>query len=74
MIFAQTSSWLNPTQSMVTSAYCRFDILSGLKAEDSRIRLYSCSEPLQILFADAAEMFATFPIHGLMQTTWYVSR
>jgi hypothetical protein len=51
-----------------------FDILPGLKAEDSRIRLYNFSEPLQILFADAAEMFATSPIHGLMQTTWFFSR
>ncbi len=51
-----------------------FDILPGLKAEDSRIRLYSYSEPLQILFADAAEMFATSPIHGLMLTAWFLSR
>jgi hypothetical protein len=51
-----------------------FDILLGLKAKDSRIRLYLHSELLQILFADAAEMFATSPIHGLMQITWYFSR
>ncbi len=29
---------------------------------------------MQILFADAAEMFATSPIHGLLQMTWYFSR
>jgi hypothetical protein len=43
------------------------DILSGLKAEDSRIRLCSYFEPRLILFADAAEMFAASPVHGLMQ-------
>jgi len=26
---------------------------------------------MQILFADAAEMFATSPAHGLLQMTWY---
>ena len=50
------------------------DILPGLKAEDSRIRLYSYFEPQQILFAGAAEMFASSPIHGLIQMTWYFSR
>jgi len=29
---------------------------------------------MQILFADAAEMCATSPVHGLMQMTWYFSR
>jgi len=43
------------------------DILPGLKAEDSRIRLLSSSEPRLILFADVAEMFAASPVHGLMQ-------
>ena len=50
------------------------DILPGLKAEDSRIRLSSCSEPRLILFADAAEMSAASPVHGLIQMTWYFSR
>ena len=50
-----------------------FDILPGLKAEDSRIRLYSCFEPKLILFADAAEMFAASPVHGLMQMAWFFS-
>jgi hypothetical protein len=45
----------------------RVDILPGLKAEDSRIRLLSSSEPRLILFADAAEMFAASPVHGLIQ-------
>ena len=43
------------------------DILPGLKAEDSRIRLSSSSEPRLILFADAAEMFAASLVRGLMQ-------
>jgi len=50
------------------------DILPGLKAEDSRIRLYSYSEPLLILFADAAEMFATSPVYGLILWAWFLSR
>jgi hypothetical protein len=29
---------------------------------------------MQILFADAAEMFATYPVYGLMQMTWFFSR
>ena len=43
------------------------DIPPGLKAEDSRIRLCNYFEPRLILFADAAEMFAASPVHGLIQ-------
>jgi len=50
------------------------DILPDLKAEDSRIRLCSSSEPRLILFADAAEMSAAYPVHGLMQMAWCFSR
>jgi hypothetical protein len=50
------------------------DILPGLKAKDSRIRLCLYFEPKLILFADAAEMFAASPVHGLMQMAWYFLR
>jgi len=51
-----------------------FDILLGPKAEDSGIRLLSSSEPRLILFADAAEMFAASPVHGLMLMAWFFYR
>jgi hypothetical protein len=66
------TSYEQMIRQLVSWCSSRLDILPGLKAEDSRIRPCTCSEPLQILFGDAAEMFAT--VHGLMQMTWYFSR